>query len=47
MKYADISYPGRRGVTNVIKEIKRGRKVRVTYVIERKKKIIITAMLIS
>ncbi len=47
LKYADISYPGRRGVTNVIKEIKRGRKVRVTYVVERKKKIIITAMLIS
>jgi len=47
LKSADISYPERRGETNAIKEIKKGRKVRVTYVIEKKRKIIITAMLIS
>ncbi len=43
----DISYPGRRGVTNVAKEVEKGKNVRVTYVVKKKKKIIITAMLIN
>ena len=47
LEYPDVSYPGRRGETNVVKEIRKGMKVRVTYVTERKKKIIITAMLIN
>jgi len=47
LESSDVTYPGRRGVTNIVKEIKKGRKVRVTYVTERKKKIIITAMLIN
>jgi len=43
----DISYPGRRGETNVAKEVEKGKNVRVTYVVKKKKKIIITAMLIN
>jgi hypothetical protein len=41
----DISYKGKRGEINVIKEIGKDKKIRVVYVVERKKKIIITAML--
>lgn len=47
LKSPDFSYPGRRGEINVVKDIKDGKKVRITYVMERKKKIIITAMLID
>ena len=43
----DISCPGRRGETNVAKEVEKGKNVRVTYVVKKKKKIIITAMLIN
>lgn len=43
----DISYPGKRGEVNVVKEIKIGKKVRVTDVVERKKKIIITAIVMG
>jgi len=43
----DISYPGRHGETNVAKEVEKGKNVRVTYVVKKKKKIIITAMLIN
>jgi len=43
----EISYPGKRGETNVVKEIKKGKKVRVTYKVEKKMKIIITAMVID
>lgn len=43
----DISYPVRRGETNVAKEVEKGKNVRVTYVVKKKKKIIITAMLIN
>ncbi len=46
MKSPDISYPGRREEINIVKEVERGKKVRVTYVKERNKKIIITAMVI-
>ena len=46
MRSPDISYPGRRGEINVVKEVERGKKVRVTYVKERNKKNIITAMVI-
>jgi hypothetical protein len=47
IKSPDISYPGRRGEINIVKEVERGKKVRVTYVKERNKKIIITAMVIN
>ncbi len=47
LKSPDISYPGRRGETNVAKEVEKGKNVRVTYVVKKKKKIIITAMLIN
>lgn len=47
LKSPDFPYPGRRGEINVVKEIKDGKKVRITCVMERKKKIIITAMLID
>lgn len=47
MKSPDISYPGRRGEINVVKEVESGKKVRVTYVKERNKKIIITAIVIN
>jgi len=43
----DISYPGRCGETNVAKEVEKGKNVRVAYVVKKKKKIIITAMLIN
>ncbi len=43
----DISYPGTHGETNVAKEVEKGKNVRVTYVVKKKKKIIITAMLIN
>jgi len=47
LKSPDISYPGKRGETNIVKEVEKGKKVRVTYVIQKNKRIIITAMLIN
>ncbi len=47
LKSPNISYPGRRGEINIVKEVERGKKIRVTYVKERNKKIIITAMIIN
>jgi hypothetical protein len=44
LEFPDISYKGKRGEINVIKEIKKGKTIRVVYVWEGKKKIIITAM---
>jgi hypothetical protein len=41
----DISYEGKRGEINIIKEIGKAKKLRVVYVLKGKKKIIITAML--
>ena len=41
----DISYKGKHGEINVIKEIGKDKKIRVVYVLKGKKKIIITAML--
>lgn len=41
----DISYKGKRGEINVVKEIEKDRTIRVVYVLQGKKKIIITAML--
>jgi len=41
----DIFFKGKRGEINVVKEIGKGKKIRVVYVFEGKKKIIITAML--
>ena len=41
----DISYTGKHGEINVIKEIGKARNIRVVYVLKGKKKIIITAML--
>ena len=40
----DISYKGKRGEINVIKQIGKDKTIRVVYVLEEKKKIIITAM---
>jgi hypothetical protein len=40
----DISYKGKQGEINVVKEIGKGKTIRVVYVFEGKKKIIITAM---
>lgn len=47
LKSPDISYPGRRGETNIVKEVDKGKKVRVTYVKKKNIKIIITAMLVN
>lgn len=41
----DISYKGKRGEINVVKDIGKDKTIRVVYVLERKKKIIITAIL--
>jgi hypothetical protein len=41
----DISYKGKQGEINVVKEIGKEKKIRVVYVFEGKKKIIVTAML--
>jgi len=43
----EITYPGKRGETNVIKTIKKGRRIRVTYVTEGNKIIIITAIILD
>jgi hypothetical protein len=40
----DISYKGKLGEINVVKEIGKGKKIRAIYVFDREKKIIITAM---
>ena len=47
LRFPDISYPGKRGETNIIKEVRKGKNVRVTYIQTRNKKIIITVMLIN
>lgn len=44
LEYPDISYKGKQGEINVVKKIERGKAIRVVYVWEGKKKIIITAM---
>ena len=51
LKSPQVSYPGKKGEINVIKEIERGKRkeergkrIRVIYTIERKRKIIITAI---
>ena len=36
LESSDISYPGRRGETNVAKEVEKGKNVRVTYVVKKK-----------
>ena len=41
----NISYKGKRGEINVVKKIGNDKTIRVVYVLEGKKKIIITAML--
>lgn len=41
----DISYAGKHGEINVVKEIEKDKKIRVVYVLKGNKKIIITAML--
>lgn len=41
----DISYTGKQGEINAVKEIGKRKKIRVVYVPEGKKKIIVTAML--
>ncbi len=45
LEYPDISYKGKRGEINVVKKIGKAKTIRVVYVLEGKKKIIITAML--
>jgi len=47
LRFPDISYPGKRGETNIIKEVGKGKKVRVIYIKEVNKKIIITVMLLN
>jgi hypothetical protein len=46
LKDAEISHPGPRGDINLIKTIS-GRKIKVAYIQERKRKKIITVMVIS
>ena len=43
----EITYPGKRGETNVIKTIKKGKRIRVTYITEGNKIIIVTAMVLD
>ena len=45
LEYPDISYKGKQGEINVVKKMGRGKKIRVVYIREGKKKIIITAIL--
>ena len=45
LEYPDITYAGKQGEINVVKEIGKAKKIRVVYVLKGKKKIIITAML--
>jgi hypothetical protein len=41
----DISYKGKRGEFNAVKDIGGNRRIRVVYVVKGKNKIVITAML--
>ncbi len=45
LEFPDISYKGKRGEINLVKEIRKDKTIRVVYVPKGKKKIIITAML--
>ena len=45
LEFPDISYQGKRGEINLVKETREGKTMRVIYVPKGKKKIIITAML--
>ena len=45
LEFPDISYQGKRGEINLVKETQKGKTIRVIYVPKGKKKIIITAML--
>jgi len=43
----DIVYPGKRGEINIIKQVKKDKKIRIVYIEEKKIKIIITAMVVN
>lgn len=45
LEHPDISYKGKRGEINVIKEVGKDKQIRVVYILKGKKKIIITAMI--
>ena len=45
LEHPDISYEGKQGEINVVKEIGKDMQIRVVYILKGKKKIIITAML--
>lgn len=47
LKDPDMTYPGRRGEVNIIKQIKSGRKIRLVYKKEKTIKIIITAIVMD
>jgi hypothetical protein len=43
----DIVYPGKRGEINIVKRVKKDKKIRLVYIEEKKLKIIITAMVVN
>ena len=43
----DIVYPGKRGEINIVKRVKKDKKIRIVYIEENKLKIIITAMVVN
>jgi hypothetical protein len=45
LNYPDITYKGKRGEINVVKQIGKDKGLRVVYALKGKKKVIITAML--
>lgn len=47
LKYPDVTYPGKRGEINIIKQIKEDKKIRLVYKEEKTSKIIITAIVIN
>ena len=43
----DIVYPGKRGEINIVKRVKKDKKIRLVYIEEKRLKIIITAMVVN
>jgi len=43
----DIVYPGKRGEINIVKRVKKDKKIRLVYIEEKKLKIIITAIVVN
>lgn len=43
----EITYPGRRGETNMVRTFGEGRRIRVTFIAERNKRIIVTAIVLD